>query len=101
MASIYDIGDRPTVTATFTSAAGVLTNPSTVVAILRTPVGVETTTTSPNAALVNSSTGVWAFTLPTAFDTAGNWQVRIKGTAGLIAAAETTLAVRASAFATP
>jgi len=101
MATVYDIGDKPTVTATFTNAAGALTNPSTVVAILRTPAGVETTTTSPNAAIVNTSTGVWAFTLPSAFDTAGNWQVRIKGTAGLIAAAETTMAVRASAFASP
>ena len=101
MASYYDIGDRPTVTATFTSVTGALTNPSTVVAMLRNPVGVETTITSPNAALVNSSTGVWVFTLPTAFDTDGNWYVRIKGTAGLIAAAETTLAVRASNFNTP
>jgi hypothetical protein len=101
MATAYDIGDKPTVTATFTNAAGTLTNPSTVVAILRTPAGVETTTTSPNAAIVNTSTGVWAFTLPSAFDTAGNWQVRIKGTAGLIAAAETTLVVRPSAFASP
>jgi hypothetical protein len=39
--------------------------------------------------------------LPTAFTAAGNWQVRIKGTAGLIAAAETTLAVRESAFINP
>lgn len=101
MATVYDIGDRPTVTATFTDAAGALTDPSTVVAIVRTPAGVETTTTSPNAALVNTSTGVWAFTLPTALTAAGNWRVRIKGTAGLIAAAETTLAVRASAFTNP
>ena len=101
MATVYDIGDRPTVTASFTDVAGTLTDPSTVVAIVRTPAGVETTTTSPNAALVNSSTGVWAFTLPTAFDAAGNWRVRIKGTAGLIAAAETTLAVRESLFDTP
>jgi nitrogen fixation protein FixH len=101
MATVYDIGDRPTVTAKFTDAAGTPTDPSTVVAIVRTPAGVETTTTTPNAAIVNTAVGTWAFTLPTAFDAGGNWRVRIKGTAGLIAAAETTLAVRASAFTNP
>jgi len=101
MATVYDIGDRPTVTAVFTDAAGTPTDPSTVVAIVRTPAGVETTTTTPNAAIVNTATGVWTFTLPTAFDAGGNWRVRIKGTAGLIVAAETTLAVRASAFTNP
>ena len=74
--TIYDIGDRPTVTGTFTSSAGTLTDPTTVTVRVREPDGTETLYTSPVASIVNSSTGVWAFTFPAALDAAGDWEHR-------------------------
>lgn len=97
----YDIGDQPVATATFRDVDDVLTNPSTVVFKTRTPSGVETTYTSPNANITNPSVGVWKFTFPAAVTEAGNWVVRARGTAGLLAAEESTFIVRRSRFGTP
>lgn len=97
----YDVGDRPSFVATFTNAAGTLTSPSTVVFITRDPAGTETSYTSPHASIVETSTGVFTFTLPSALATEGTWYVRAKGTAGLITAGETSFMVRPSEFTTP
>ena len=99
--TIYDIGDRPTVTGTFTNDAGTLTDPTTVTVRVREPDGTETLYTSPVASIVNSSTGVWAFTFPAALDAAGDWYVRFRSTAGLLTAGEQKLVVRPTAFTTP
>ena len=99
--TIYDIGDRPTVTGTFTSSADALTDPTTVTVRVREPDGTETLYTSPVASIVNSSTGVWAFTFPAALDAAGDWYVRFRSTAGLLTAGEQKLVVRPTAFTTP
>lgn len=101
MATTYDIGDRPTATVTFRDTADVLTSPTTVVFVVRTPAGVETPYTSPHAAITTVSTGVFAFTFPAPLNEAGAWHVRAKGTAGLEAAAELSFQVRRSNFATP
>ena len=46
--------------------------PTTVTVRVREPDGTETLYTSPVASIVNSSTGVWAFTFPAALDAAGD-----------------------------
>ncbi len=97
----YDIGDKVTVSATFENASGVLTDPSTVVFILRSPSRTETTYTyGSSSEVTKTSTGVFAFAVPT-FTEAGNWVVRAKGTAGLITAGESIIRVTASNFVTP
>ena len=101
MATTYDLGDRPTATVTFRDTADVLTSPTTVVFIVRTPAGVETPYTSPHDAITTTSTGVFAFTFPDPLDEAGTWYIRAKGTAGLEAAAELSFQVRRSSFTTP
>jgi hypothetical protein len=92
----FDIGDRPTITVTFSNEAGTATSPSTVVFLVRTPAGVE----SSNAATSNPSTGVYTYTFPTITES-GVWSWRAKGTAGLIAATEGRFNVRTSVFTTP
>jgi hypothetical protein len=99
--TVYDIGDRPTVTGTFRDGADALTDPTTVTVRVREPDGTETLYTSPTASIVNSSTGVWAFTFPAALDAVGDWYVRFRSTAGLLTAAELKLTVRPTAFTTP
>jgi hypothetical protein len=95
-AASYDIGDRPTVTVTFTNESGVLTSPSTVVFLTKDPAGTEAS----NAATTNPSTGVYTYTFPT-LTQSGVYSWRAKGTAGLIAATEGSFGVRVTAFTTP
>lgn len=97
----YDVGDKPEITATFRTSAGVLTNPTTVTFITRTPAGVETATTSANAAITNPSTGVYVYTFPDALTEEGIWTVRAKGNAGLVAAVEGSFEVIPSGFDLP
>jgi hypothetical protein len=93
----YDIGDKPTITATFTNEAGTLTDPSTVAFMVRTPAGVETSA----AFTTHPSTGVYTYQLPT-FDLAGTWIVRSKATgATLTGAKEDRFEVRRSGFTAP
>ena len=99
--TVYDIGDRPVITATFRNDADAPTDPTTVTVRVREPDGTETLYTSPVASIVNSSTGVWAFTFPAALDAAGDWYVRFRSTAGLLTAGEQKLVVRPTAFTTP
>lgn len=97
----FDIGDKPVYTATFKDTSDVLTSPSTVVFIWRTPDGTETTYTSGvDSEVANPSTGVFTFAAPT-IATVGPHYCRAKGTAGLIAAAEYAIAARRSSFSNP
>lgn len=99
----YLIGDQPQVTATFTNAANVLTDPTTVTFIFVDPTGAQTTTASPNAAITNPSTGVWTYTWPgsTGILVAGMYAWRVKGVGALIGADEGTMEVVASLVVTP
>ena len=97
----FDIGDQPVYSVTFTSAAGAVTDPSTVVWLYRNAAGVETSYTYGVASEVTRvSTGVYEFTVPT-ITAAGQHAVRAKGTAGLITAVEQAFKVRPSAFTSP
>lgn len=76
------IGDLPVITATFRDTANALADPSTVTVKVLKPSGTVTTYTSPTAEIVNSSTGVWVFTMPTAYDEAGTWTFYVVGAGG-------------------
>jgi predicted secreted protein len=93
---VFDIGDKPTVTVTFTNEAGTPTNPTTVVGLLRLPSGTESTLAAPT----NPSAGVYAWALPE-LSQQGEHVVRAKATSGLVAAVEISFTVRATAFANP
>jgi hypothetical protein len=100
MPDVYDIGDQPTVTATFTAADGeTLESPSTVTVKVIEPNGTQrATVTTPAASITNPSTGVFAYTFPAALDQSGVWRVKFQGTAGLIAAEEIEFMVRRTSF---
>jgi hypothetical protein len=92
MANTYHIGDQPTVTTTFETAAGVATTPSAYTAFVQRPDGTETTLTP-----VPGATGVLVTTLPV-LDQDGRWRWRVEATAGIVAADEGLFFVRASTF---
>lgn len=96
---VFDIGDQPVTTGTFTNAAGVPTAPTAVTVIVRKPDGTETPYTTPNAAISLGATTT--FTFPAALDQAGEWVVRMKATGGLITAGEDTFIVRPSKVTNP
>lgn len=87
-------GTTPVVTATFLNEDDVLTNPTTVRVITRDPSGDQLTYTTPNAAIVNTSVGVFEFTFPAALTEVGKWWVLVSGTAGVLVAQEISFTVK-------
>lgn len=92
MAATYDIGDAPTVTATFSDEDGVLTNPTTVTAKLLAPDGTQTDLTP-----ANTGTGIYRAAVPT-LTQAGTHRVKFFGTGALVAAEEVAFVVRQTRF---
>jgi hypothetical protein len=90
-------GTQPEVVAVF-KRAGVLVNPTAITVITKSPSGALVTYNTPNAQIVNTSTGVWTFTFPGALTEVGTWIVNFAGTAGVIVAAETSVAVKANSI---
>lgn len=88
MANVYDIGDQPRATVTFTDLDGTTTDPSTVTCTVRKPDG---TITEPVAASAEPD-GTWYADIPV--DQAGTWRIRFEGTGALIAAVESRFQVR-------
>jgi hypothetical protein len=88
MATTYDIGDAPVVTATFRNIAGDLADPTTVTAKLREPDGTQT-----NLTPLKDSVGTYSVILAP-FDQSGRHRVKFFGTGDLTAAEELTLNVR-------
>lgn len=93
MAARYQIGDRVTVSTTFTVEDGTPTSPSTVVGEVKAPDGTVTPLTPTEA-----SEGVWRMILP-AFDAPSTWSWWIAGTAGVIAADQGVIVVERKATA--
>jgi hypothetical protein len=91
---IYDIGDAPTVIATFKDVDGTLTDPTTVTATHRDPAGTESAITP-----TNDSAGVYSAVVPTV-TLAGTHTVKVYGTGALVAAAETSFRVRDTSIGT-
>lgn len=92
MATLYDIGDQPTVTATIKNAAGTLADPTTVAVKFLDPAGVQTT----GSDATSSTTGVFAWTFPSALDQSGVWRVKFFATGAVVAAEEVVVAVRST-----
>ena len=97
---LYDIGDRPVITATFADITGGVAVATTVTFIVRDPAGVETSYPTGHANVTNPSSNVWKLTLNT-LTLAGRYVVRAKSTAALVTAEEVAFTVRTSAFVAP
>lgn len=94
MSSSYDIGDAPTLTATFRDLAGDPTNPTTVTATHRQPDGTETEL-SPST----SSTGIYTANTAT-LTQSGVHTVKFFGVGALVAAEEIRFKVQHSDIGT-
>lgn len=95
----FQIGDRVKLTATFTSEAGALTDPTVCSWRIQHPDGVIDTYALTDMAKV--SLGVWYLLYTVTANTPGKWWSRPRSTAGVIAADEEFFEVERSAFATP
>ena len=94
----YDIGDRPKFGVTFSTAAGVDTDPTVVKFLLRFPDGTEQVFENPD--VVKDAVGIYSYALHT-FTVAGEYVYRWVGTGALESAAEANLTVITSEFTTP
>jgi len=81
----YPNGTRPVISTPFLNAANVPAGPSAVTVSTLSPAGVRTNYTSPDATIALGTTVV--FTFPAPLTVAGDWIVRVVGTAGVQAAA--------------
>lgn len=71
----YPVGSRPSVTATFTDAAGAAYDPSDVTFRFVDPDGAETTLTYLGAGVTKDDVGVYSIDIDTT-DKPGRWTVR-------------------------
>lgn len=95
-AELYDIGDRPTLVATFADEDGTATSMTAITWKIIDPAGTVTTNDIDDSTEV--STGVYEWQIPTAFASEGVYTLRAAGTAPIETAAELRVRVRASAF---
>jgi hypothetical protein len=93
--NVYDVGDRVRVTATFTNASAVVTDPTTVTVLAKPRYGSPTTYTYP-ATVTKDSTGVYHVDLDVTAE--GIWDYRFVGTGTVVAAADGSFNVRDSQF---
>lgn len=94
MATTYDVGDKPTVTATIRDGGGVLADPTTVTVRYLDPSGNE----ADGGAAFKVSTGVYTWTFPAAFDEPGRWYAKFYAAGSIVAAEEITVSVRRTNF---
>lgn len=97
---IFDLGDRPTLEATFRNKEGVLENPTAITFRLMAPSGTITATEDETFA-TNPSTGVWEWQIPDPFDAPGTWKFHALATSGMQVAEEIAVKVRKSSFPYP
>jgi hypothetical protein len=96
MTIAYDIGDAETITGTFTIGS-TPTDPDSVVLLLLSPDGVETTLTfGVDSGLIKQSIGVYQYVL--SFTQAGRWWWKWIGTGAAAVASEGFYDVRVSQF---
>jgi hypothetical protein len=97
MANLFEKGDLVRVTGTFTTPAGVATDPTAVLFSYQNPAGTTTTLTyGVDAALVKSSTGVYYVDVNAS--TEGVWYYRFYSTGTGQTADEGTFTVKVSNF---
>jgi hypothetical protein len=96
------VGTAPEVQTTFTTTAGVATDPTSVTFIHCTPSGVETTYTTPNATITNPAVGEYVWTAPAAFDETGEHIVYFAGVGnGVTVADEVEIVVHGTKVTLP
>ena len=78
MANSYDVNDVVRITGTFTSTAGVLTNPAKVTFVYEHPLGTITTRTSTAATVINPTVGT--FYTDVIIDAEGVYEYRVFST---------------------
>ena len=92
--SVYNIGNKVTMRATFKDENGALADPDSVVLKLKTPVGVEST-----VAPTKDATGLYHY--DKVVDASGVWHYRWVGVGTVDAAGEAFFTVKKSAFDDP
>lgn len=97
----YIVGDKPRVRASFYAIdTEVLTDPSSIFAMVKKPDGTETSYQyGVDPEVVRESAGVYNIAI--LLDAAGHWFVRWKGIGTLVGASETRIIAGASAFSAP
>ena len=94
------IGERFVSTVTFETAAGVLTDPTTVTVKIRAPSGTVTTYVyGSDAEVVKDSVGVYH--VEYTVTAAAIWHVRWNGTGACVASSEVSFNIDASGFSSP
>lgn len=96
---IFNIGMRPTLTATFRNIDGDLSNPTAITFSLKPPQGAIVTRDETFA--TNVSLGVWEWQVPAALTLPGTYRVQALATAGLETADEIAFRVPKSPFPAP
>lgn len=95
MPEVYDIGDEPRITVTFTDLSGTVGDPTTVTCIVKTPSGASRTYTyGTDAELTQTSTGI--YNLDLLITEAGEYRYKFNGTNALAASVQGRIAVRKS-----
>lgn len=97
---VYDIGDKPIVTATFEDIEGGTGVSTAVTFTIRDPAGDETEYTNADDEVEADGDNVWVLTMPR-LDQHKDWHIRAESTAGLQAAVEKTIHVRKSSITSP
>jgi len=99
----FDVGDQPRITATFATAAGVLTDPTTVKFVVLIGATATTYTFGVDAAVTKTSAGVFLLTLPQLAAATSGLEiiVRANGTGAVTSSDEDHIVVNRTAFTTP
>jgi hypothetical protein len=95
----FNIGTRPTLTATFRNIDGDLDDPTAILFSLLPPQGAIVTGTEANA--TNPSIGVWEWQLPDPLTLPGTYTVQAMATSGMQVADEICFKVPKSSFPPP
>jgi len=98
-AQTFDMGDRPTLVATFRNKSGVLEDPTEITFSLMAPD--ETIESQDETFAASTSTGIWEWQIPAPFDAPGTWRFHAVATSGMQVAEEMAVKVRKSAFPYP
>src|SRR6266496_4215648 len=91
---LLEVGELVTLEGRYANSSGVATNPTTVTITVTDPAGTVTTVSSPNAALLNPSVGLWTYDLTV--NQTGVWTYRWSGTGAVVAGETSYLVVHAA-----
>lgn len=76
------VGTRPRVRLRFWDENDSLADPTSITVKVKNPGGTTTTWTTPDATIIQESTGVWTFTFPAALTQAGDYWFYAVGSGG-------------------